>query len=197
MISEVEHQGVYRVRGGMTSLARALHGLCARLGVNVRCGAEVRRIEVARGRAVAVVLASGECIPADSVIVNADVAALAGGHFGEAARRAVSTPARRDRSLSAVTWALRAETSGFPLAHHSVFFSEDYAAEFAALGSRQVPGRPTVYACAQDRGAEPIAPGGPERLLLLVNAPATGDRDRPSSAEVDEWKRNTTSYKSN
>ncbi len=38
-----------------------------------------------------------------------------------------------------------------------------------------MPAAPTVYVCAQDRGHGPTAPG-PERLLVLINAPADGDR---------------------
>jgi 1-hydroxycarotenoid 3,4-desaturase len=69
---------------------------------------------------------------------------------------------------------------GFDLAHHTVFFGDDYADEFRAIFSRREIGRsPTVYVCAQDRGeaaASPVTPGSPERLLLLINAPADGDR---------------------
>jgi 1-hydroxycarotenoid 3,4-desaturase len=39
-----------------------------------------------------------------------------------------------------------------------------------------LPYEPTVYVCAQDRDeAEHRNPAGPERLLLIVNAPARGD----------------------
>jgi len=79
------------------------------------------------------------------------------------------------RGLSAVTWCLRADTAGFPLSYHNVFFDEDYPREFSALfEDKAVAERPTVYICAQDR----LLAGhheGHERLLVLVNAPATGD----------------------
>jgi 1-hydroxycarotenoid 3,4-desaturase len=75
------------------------------------------------------------------------------------------------RSLSAITWAAVAETSGFPLARHNVFFSGDYTAEFNEL-AKGYPAEPTVYICAQDREGHT---SGPERLLVLVNSPANGD----------------------
>jgi 1-hydroxycarotenoid 3,4-desaturase len=82
-----------------------------------------------------------------------------------------------------------AHCEGFPLAHHSVFFSQDYRAEFESLfGARRVPSDPTIYVCAQDRDdSGRAAPDGPERLLVLVNAPAeppvAGERDsRPPDA---------------
>jgi 1-hydroxycarotenoid 3,4-desaturase len=45
-----------------------------------------------------------------------------------------------------------------------------------------MPDSPTVYICAQDRGADgtPAA----ERLFLLINAPATGDRKQFSAEET-------------
>jgi 1-hydroxycarotenoid 3,4-desaturase len=86
-------------------------------------------------------------------------------------KRAVTPVAPQQRSLSAITWAAVAETSGFPLARHNVFFSADYAQEFRTL-STGYPDEPTVYICAQDREGHA---GGPERLLLLVNSPANGD----------------------
>jgi 1-hydroxycarotenoid 3,4-desaturase len=80
------------------------------------------------------------------------------------------------RSLSAVTRCVVARVRGFDLAHHTVFFSDDYPAEFEALfGRAEIPAAPTVYICAQDRTAVD-APVGPERLLILVNAPARADR---------------------
>jgi 1-hydroxycarotenoid 3,4-desaturase len=89
---------------------------------------------------------------------------------------AVPPMPRAARSLSAVTWSMVAETAGFPLAHHNVFFSGDYRAEFEAIFRHgRVPEQPTVYVCAQDRGDGVAAPAGAERLLVLVNAPPSGD----------------------
>ena len=91
------------------------------------------------------------------MVVNADAAAVASGLFGSAARGARRRPPnRRDRSLSALTWAMLAEAEGFPLLRHTVFFSDDYPAEFEDLFTRnRLPAAPTAYICAQDRGAGP------------------------------------------
>ena len=72
-------------------------------------------------------------------------------------------------------------TRGFELEHHNVFFGDRYPEEFANIfEKRRIKSQPTVYLCAQDRGAVPAgsAPAEPaagERMLLLVNAPADGD----------------------
>jgi 1-hydroxycarotenoid 3,4-desaturase len=125
------------------------------------------------------VLADGERIDADAVVFNGDVSALAHGLLGDGVRRAATATKRKQRGLSAITWCLKAKTEGFPLVHHNVFFAEDYAREFEAVfRDRTVCEAPTVYICAQDRGeaAEGPVPADGERLMLLVNAPADGDR---------------------
>jgi 1-hydroxycarotenoid 3,4-desaturase len=91
--------------------------------------------------------------------------------------------------LSALTWSLRAATAGFPLSRHNVFFACDYAAEFDAIfRNDRLPAQPTVYVCAQDRGMpdKALSSGEPERLLLLVNAPALGDRRTFNAREIEQ-----------
>ncbi len=188
LIALVEAAGVWLAEGGIPALAGAVEALARRHGARVRHGEPVAEILVPGGRVAGVRLAGGETIPADHVIFNGDPAALAGGLLGPAARRAVRRVPRRARSLSAIALAMRARPSGFALAHHNVFFSRDYPAEFAALAAGGLPADPTVYICAQDRGPfghpEGAEASGPERLLAIINAPADGDTGRPAPEEV-------------
>lgn len=184
LIAHVEQSGVWLVQGGMVRLAQAMRGLAESQGARFRFDAEVAEILVEGGRAAGVLLAGGERIAADAVVFNGDAAALARGFLGEAARRAVPDVPDAARSLSAVTWHGHVVADGFPLSHHNVFFAEDYAEEFDAVFRRRtIAAAPTVYVCAQDRGFAEVAPGTPERLLLLVNAPPDGDR-RDFGAEL-------------
>lgn len=172
LVAHVEQDGVWQVKGGMRAVALALHKLAEGQGASFRFGARVEHVLVEGGRAAGVRLPGGEELRADAVVFNGDVSALPALGGGGAA-----TPRER-RSLSAITWCVNARTSGFDLAHHNVFFAEDYAAEFdAVFRRRRVAEAPTAYVCAQDRGAvgEAPAPGAPERLLVLVNAPPDGD----------------------
>jgi len=66
--------GVHWAMGGTGSLVSGLVNLLEGMGGTLRCNAEVRRIEVAGGKATGVTLASGEHIAADIVISNADTA---------------------------------------------------------------------------------------------------------------------------
>lgn len=177
LIAHVERQGVLRIAGGMPALARAMADLASDLGVEFRHGVTARDLEITGGRATGVVLeANGvtERIAANGVIANGDISTIAGGSLGSAAARSVSAVPRHRRSLSAITWAMVGRVRGFPLLHHTVFFSRDYRAEFEMLfGTRELPREPTVYVCAQDRGDEEQSNDGDERLFVIVNAPAT------------------------
>ena len=166
LIAHVEKAGVWAPREGMAGLARAAARLAENKGVTLRFNEPVAEVCIAQGRAAGVVLASGERLPSDAVVVNADISALARGFFGRAASTAASRP--RLRSQSAVTFAMSATASGFTLDRHNVFFSSDYKAEFDAVFSRgEVPAQPTTYVWAPPAPREGLRP-----LFCLVNAPA-------------------------
>ncbi|WP_291860967.1 1-hydroxycarotenoid 3,4-desaturase CrtD [Bradyrhizobium sp.] len=192
LVAHVEREGVWSIEGGMYGLARALEHCAESLGATIRYGQEVSDVLIVHGRASGVRLASGERIAADAVILNADVAAVANGLFGMTARRAAAVIAPRARSLSAMTWSLVASAGGFPLSRHNVFFSRNYAAEFDDIFERDVlPHEPTVYVCAQGRGDSNTGGSDWEKLLVLVNAPANGDRHSYDSAEVERCAQRT------
>lgn len=186
LIAQVEQMGVWLVDGGMRRIAEALERLAKAHCASFRYSSPVAHLLIEGGRAHGVELASGERLEADAVVFNGDPAALTSGLLGREA--AGATPAWRpaDRSLSALTWSIRAKASGFPLSRHTVFFCRDYPAEFADIfGRGRLPDDPTIYVCAQDRDAcDGAAPEGPERLFLLVNAPARADLQPLSEAEI-------------
>ncbi len=199
VISSVEQQGVWVPRGGMHAVAQALERLALARHVELHRGTGVTRILVEGGRAAGIELADGRSMAADVVITNGDVADLPS-LLGE---RPVplSDKVLEGRSLSAVVLLALAEPEGLSLEHHNVLFSSDYPREFDELfRQRRHPQDPTLYLCAQDRG--PFGPAAPradssqgterprhptrhERLLILANAPATGDLN-PSASHGDE-----------
>jgi 1-hydroxycarotenoid 3,4-desaturase len=174
LIADVEQDGVWSVEGGMAGLSAAMQQLAVDAGVEVRCDAPVARITMQSGRASGVVLANGETLPASAIVFNGDPGALADGLLGPEVSRAGQRLKPGSRSLSALTWLVHAPVGGAPLLRHTVLFSGDYAREFADLrGARTLPRDPTIYLCAQDRESGTQLPAGaPERLLMLVNAPA-------------------------
>jgi 1-hydroxycarotenoid 3,4-desaturase len=192
LVAHVEQCGVWLVNDGMHGVARGLAGLAQRSGATLRYDTHVQSIEQRAGRACGVRLTDGTHLAADAIVCNADPAAIAAGCFGAEVAGAVPRYGPRGRSLSAVTWAVHARTRGFALQRHNVFFSSDYAAEFRQLHAGRLPEQPTVYVCAQDRddGAA-LAQDGLERLLCLVNAPATGDHAAADPEDIERCEHRT------
>lgn len=191
LVAHVERSGVWSVDGGMHALARALTHAAQRQGATLRCDAEVRQIEQRDGRVCGVQLADGEFLAADAVVFNGDCAALAAGLLGDAVRAAVPPARHTRRSLSALTWSLVAQTDGFGLLRHNVFFGGHYRAEFdAVFGKQRLPEDPTVYLCALDRESAMPTPSR-ERLLMLVNAPPSGDSRPPTPEEIERCEQQT------
>ena len=186
LIAHVEQAGVWSVGGGMHALAKVLAEQAEAQGASIRYGTHCSQIVVRDGRACGVLLDSGESLEAQAVVFNGDCEALAQGLLGAEARAAVPAIAPAQRSLSALTWSIRARTEGFALARHNVFFDSDYAREFDDIFKRrQLPARGTVYVCAQDRSDDSDNPGCAERLLCLVNAPPDGDIRHFTPTEID------------
>lgn len=174
LIAHVEKAGVWMVQGGMQALARTLADTFVSMGGDIRFDSGVSRVEVSDNRIAGVHLDSGEFLPAQAVVFNGDTQALAKGLLGRAATGATS--ARAEPSLSAVTRCQYATTRGYQLAHHTVFFGNDYVDEFDSVFERgTLTDNPTVYVCAQDRSGSAdtkVADGQHERLFSLINAPA-------------------------
>ncbi len=172
--------GAWYVRGGMYELPRALARIATELGVTVTTNAEVEKILIEGARVRGVVLKNGEERRCDAVVANSDAV--------ETYRRLIAPAARQrgftDRRLARI----EPSCSGFvilagtrrryeSLAHHNIFFSTDYAAEFRALFDELRPAAdPTIYICATSRTDASQAPAGHENLFILVNAPATSAR---------------------
>jgi 1-hydroxycarotenoid 3,4-desaturase len=192
LIAQVEADGVWDIQGGVFQLGLALARLAAALGVDCRQSTTVRRITLRQGRVSGVQLDDGDWLASSAVVFNGDSDALAQGLLGEELRRIAPPRSPQLRSLSALTFNLRATTSGLPLTRHAVFFSREYRREFdEILRDRRLPSQPTIYVCAQDRDDTGLRrPGEPERLFCLVNAPPTGDGPELTSAEIDSCTKN-------
>ncbi len=170
LVAELERRGLWSIEGGLFELAKALARAIVRHRGRIVLGCGVVEIRTEGRRVDALVLADGTTVRCKHVVFNGDPAALCDGLLGPGPTRELERGEARP-SLSAMTWAMLARPEGFDLAHHNVFFSADYPAEFDALfGRGEPPLDPTVYVCASDRGWS--VPDGPERIFCLTNAPA-------------------------
>lgn len=189
LIAFAEQEGVWMVDGGMHLLARGLEKACRDKGVDFRYDCPVSAIGCTHGQVSTVTLHDGEQLPADNIIFNGDIAAIAQGHLGDDVQRAVPALRPAARSLSALTWCMLAKPTGVELHRHTVFFGNGYKKEFDALfKDRRMPPDPTTYICAQDRHDDCQGPDGEERLLCLINAPPIGDRKDFDGETVAQWQ---------
>lgn len=187
-------EGGWYLKGGMYTLALALEGVARELGVEIELNAEVVEVCVEQGgkrpRTTGVRLADGRVLPADRVVVNAD-ALHALRHLVAPEHRRRFTDRRIDRyepSCSGFVLLLGIDHAYPELAHHNIFFSSDYPAEFRAIFDLQVPAPdPTIYISTTARTDPEHAPPGHLNLFVLVNAPAT-------SARFD-WGREAQGYR--
>lgn len=170
-IAHVEREGVWSVCGGMRRIAESVRAVAEAAGARVRTNADVEQVLVKRGAVAAVRLRTGETLAASRVVFNGDASALTRGLLGDGVRKA--GPALAKPSFSAVTLAAVGELGGVDLARHNVFFSDDYPRELEQLERGELPTRPTIYVCAQDRDANGPPRGAGERLFFILNAPAT------------------------
>ncbi|MGE0097351.1 MAG: phytoene desaturase [Hydrogenophaga sp.] len=129
LINALERQyGVHWAVGGTGRLVKGLVALLEGQGGVLRCDAEVKRIEVDRGRASGVTLASGERISADIVVSNADTA-WTYRHLIEPQHRRHWSDRRIDRgrySMSLFVWYFGTDRQYPEVPHHMMLLGPRY-----------------------------------------------------------------------
>ena len=176
--------GAWYVIGGLGRLRDALVRAAVKLGVEVRCCADVRTVEADDERVRAVHVAGGERIDATVVVANVDASHLYRDLLpdDDALRRVRrATPSG---SGFVVLAGVRGRTDG--IAHHNVWFSASYECEYDALDNGRLADEPTVYACVSAVTDPSQAPAGDENWFVLVNAPAGGHWDDTSTSRYRE-----------
>ena len=118
-------------------------------------------------------------LAADAVVVNADVGAVAAAGSGPCApRRHGDRRSCRSARSPPSPGVPRGADRRVPAARATTSSSRPTSRRVRRpFGRARLPTAPTVYVCAQDRGGRRAPPVGPERLLVLVNAPPKGDRE--------------------
>jgi phytoene desaturase len=188
--------GGWYIKGGLYELAGAYRKLAEELGVSINCGPEfgVEEILVRKGRAIGLRLASGREIEADRVIANSDVAYTEKellpvrrslpGLFSKKGKKAGGL----EPSCSGFVLFLGVNRQYPQLAHHNIFFSQDYAAEFDHIFKLRQPSfDPTIYVCWTGLSDPDHAPPGKSNLFILVNAPYLSeafDWEKPGATQA-------------
>ncbi|MRX42379.1 phytoene desaturase family protein [Agromyces kandeliae] len=176
-------QGVFYPRGGFSELIERIAAIAVAAGVDIVTGARVESIELSSGGARPAVAgarfrtASGRSVvaPAHRIVSAADL------HHTETEllpRHAQTYPEtwwrRRNPGPGAVLAMLgiRGQVPG--LAHHTLFFTEDWHANFGAIfgSDPHVPDPASFYVCSPSATDASVAPAGDTNLFVLVPVPA-------------------------
>lgn len=165
-------EGVWYPMGGTRAVPLALARLAESLGVEVRTGTGVERIEVEAGRARAIVTDTGERVACDRVVSNMDSVRTYAELVGGAEGRAFARTRKREAACSGVVLYLGLDRAYEHLAHHNFVFSRDPEEEFGAIYDHGEPAPdPTAYIAAPARTEPGVAPEGGEALYVLVHTP--------------------------
>ena len=175
--------GVLYPRGGFGTLVDALARLAEQHGARLRTGCDVTAIRTrGRGRSAEVAGVSyaeaggaSQDLDADVVVGAADL------HHVETEllpRDLQTFPEswwdKRDPGPGAVLAYLGVEGELPQLAHHSLFFTRDWEANFDDIFGehRRVPDPASIYVCRPSATDSSVAPAGHENLFLLIPVPA-------------------------
>ena len=171
--------GTFYLRGGLHTYANALVTLATRRGVTLRTGCAVSEICIdgaaGRGRVTGVRLASGEVIPCDAVVCNADPLTAYEKLVPPAHRPAAYTAdglAKLQPSTSAFVLLLGVRGEYPHLSHYNSFLPADGEAEFRALFEQHVPADDPVIGVTCQSVTEPgCAPPGFSNLFVMTSPP--------------------------
>ena len=182
--------GAWYVKGGIYQIPTALAKLAKELNVEIKTDCAVERIVVENKTAVGVALHNGAHLKSDFVVANSDAIETYRNLLTETER--TSFPDKKldkiEPSCSGFVLLLGVKKRFPKLAHHNIFFSDDYKLEFDQIFKQLRPAtNPTVYVCATSQTDNTQAPDNSENLFVLINAPSTSDKT--------DWAREAKSYR--
>ena len=185
--------GVWYPQGGVYQIAHAMCRLAQELGVTIRCNTTVAQIALNNSKASGLTLADGQTVSADFIISNLDVTTtyeklLSAQRNARWHRSTLRRLKRQEPSCSGFIVLLGIKGEHPELAHHNIWFSDNYSAEFDAIFKQGVPAQnPTVYAAITSKTDPDHAPVGHENWFILVNAPALNSNF--------DWKNGAIEYR--
>ncbi len=175
-------QGVFYPRGGFSELIARIADIAVRAGVDIVTGARVEAIELSGDERPAVVGArfrdaTGRTVvaPAHRVISAADLHHTETELLPRAAQTYPEEWWRRRTSGPGAVLAMLGLRGRLPgLAHHTLFFTEDWTRNFGAIfgDDPHVPDPASFYVCMPSATDPTVAPEGDTNLFVLVPVPA-------------------------
>jgi phytoene desaturase len=179
--------GVHHAIGGTNALVRGIAGLVTRKGGSIRLGETVTAIETTENRATGVRLASGEYLPADIVISNADPATTYGKLLKAHPRRRWTDAKinRGDYSMSLFVWYFGTNRRYDDVLHHTMIFGPRYKGLLDDIFRKhRLADDFSLYLHRPTASDPSLAPEGGDAFYVLSPVPnLDGDADWAAEAE--------------
>jgi phytoene desaturase len=177
IISFIEHTGgIHHPIGGLNKISHAMAKVVDEEGGKIHLGRGVKQVTIRGGRAVGIELDSGEDVPADYVVINAD--------FGYAMSNLIPpgylkkwTPANlKKKGVSCSGYLLYLGVDKlYDIPHHNVIFSHDYKGNVREIADDLVLSEdPSIYIQNASTTDPTLAPEGQSTIYILV--PITNNR---------------------
>jgi len=166
-------EGIWYPVGGTRAVPEALTRLAEELGVDLRTGVDVLRIEQESGRVSGVETATGEHLRCDAVVSNCDAVRTYRELLTDSPQAARFEKRKSyEPACSGVVLYLGLDRRYEHLLHHNFVFSRDPEEEFDWIYRKGEPAPdPTAYVCAPAISEPEVAPEGCESLYVLVHTP--------------------------
>jgi len=166
-------EGIWYPMGGTRSVPEALTRLADELGVDIRTGTDILRIETDASGVTGVTTTGGETIRCDAVVSNCDSVRTYNELLkGTEASKTFQKKNRHEAACSGVVLYLGLNRRYEQLLHHNFIFSQDPEVEFDSIYRKGEPAAdPTAYVCAPAETEPGVAPEGGEALYILVHTP--------------------------
>ena len=175
LISFLErHWGVHFAMGGTNALVRGLVSLIERQGNEVRLNCDVDQILVESGRAVGVRMASGNIVPADIVVSNADGAWTYQKLLSETPRKRWTNPklAKSRHSMSLFVWYFGTNRKYPDVPHHTILLGPRYRELIADIFDNKILAEDFSLYLHRPTATDPsLAPDGCDGFYVLSPVP--------------------------
>lgn len=191
IISYLEHYaGIHHPIGGLHRISHAMAKIVAEHGGTICTSTPVRQLIVRDGRAVGVELSSGETVPADAVVVNADIGHAICNLFPRSALRKWTPEKLRKKKFSCSTFMLYLglDRRYDHLTHHTIFFASDYRRNVEEITEKLVlSDEPSFYVQNAAQTDPTLAPPGHSTIYVLVPV--------PNNRSGIDWKQQRERYR--
>jgi phytoene desaturase len=171
----VEHKfGVFHVQGGLSRISDAMAAVATKHGARIRTGAEVKQIIVENGSARGVLLAGGEKVMGDEVILNADFAYAMNNLIPSGILKKYSPQKLEKKRYSCSTFMLYLGVDKIynELPHHTVVFADNYRSSIQSLFDSKELTEDISFYIRNSTVTDPhVAPAGHSGLYVLVPVP--------------------------